>query len=137
MAGAGGRWYILACVTADRTQTFSISVFLFFRTILPSFAFFLLLPGQRSLGKKGEDLSAAGCRFFTLMLLAVTSAPVITPGLSRPSTASLLIPDHSGCFEHALINGDVLPTNLHFYFPCTSQKCPYLITDDASDAAHL
>lgn len=40
MAGAGGRWYILACVTADKTQTFSIGVFLFFRTILPSFAFF-------------------------------------------------------------------------------------------------
>lgn len=126
MAGAGGRWYILACVTADRTQAFSIGVFLFFKTLLPSFTFFLLSAGQRSLGKKEEDLSAPGRRFFTLMLLAVTSAPATTPGLNRPSSASLLIPDHGGCFEHALVNRDVLPTYLHFYFPCASQKCPYL-----------
>lgn len=76
-------------------------------------------------------------RFFTLMLLVVT--PVShwspAPGTNKPGTVSPLRPNHGRCFEHSLVNGDVLPRYSHFYSPCTPQKCPRPIRC-ATDAAH-
>lgn len=82
MAGAGGGIFLHVSLLTKHRHFLSVSFCFSGPSYLPSL-FFLLLPGQWSLGKKEEDLSAAGCRFFTLMLLAVTSAPAITPGLEQ------------------------------------------------------
>jgi len=115
-------------VSLLREHRLFLLVFCFVRSHCPPLLFSLLSAGLRSLGEKSHLAGVeggGGVRFFTLMLLVVTSAP--SPGGLPPQHWTSLA---------SLVDTDVLPRYLHFSSPCIPQKCPCLLRH-ARDALHL